>query len=257
MKPEDKQRFASLMATLSDYYQRKNMTADVLQLYWAGLSGFDVGEVEIAASKHLADERSGAFFPKISDLVARLKGQSLTANPGPEEAWAICARLMDPAETAVITDAMREAWAIAWPVMDMGDEVGARMAFRETYLRLTSQSHDAPRWEVQPGENREIRARRVAEAVQLGRLPPSAMEAHGLPSPTRGVAGLLEGARQAARKGLVSFHAAKLEAHLSALREALGEPSPDDGIDRRQAEREAFEAHREAELRRLAKRAAP
>ena len=43
-------------------------------------------------------------------------------------------RNRDP-PTGVLTDEMRIGWATCQPILDQGNEIGARLAFRETYAR--------------------------------------------------------------------------------------------------------------------------
>ena len=55
--------------------------------------------------------------------------------PGPEAAWAQVLWLKDERKSAVWCEEMRAAWAVALPLLDSGDEIAARMAFKETYSR--------------------------------------------------------------------------------------------------------------------------
>lgn len=91
-------------------------------------------------------------------------------HPGPEEAWAMCPR--DEASTVVWTDEIAEAFGVAAPLLET-DEVGARMAFRETYTRLLQQARDErrrPKWNASLGHDRAGRESALRDAVALGRL---------------------------------------------------------------------------------------
>jgi hypothetical protein len=97
---------------------------------------------------------------------------------------------------------------------------------------------------------------RVQEAVKAGKLSTSALSVHALPAPTQGIAGLLEAAkdrvRLAEKDGEIADHATKAIAHLQAIKEKLVAKYEDHGTAQREADRLAFESHRQAELDRLA-----
>jgi len=73
----------------------------------------------------------------------------------------------------VLTPEIQLAMQAAKPVMDLGDEVGARMAFRAAYDRLTDAARKAgtkPTWVVSLGHDPEGRINAVHQAQRLGRL---------------------------------------------------------------------------------------
>lgn len=94
--------------------------------------------------------------------------------PGAEEAWGmVAAALTDERESIVWSDEMAEASIPARELMSLGDKVGARMAFRESYERLVHEARDAgksPRWTASAGTDPERRAAVLMRAVELGRL---------------------------------------------------------------------------------------
>ena len=53
---------------------------------------------------------------------------------------------LDESETVVWTDQVAEAAAVARPILEAGDDVGARMAFRDAYERIVRERVDEPRW---------------------------------------------------------------------------------------------------------------
>lgn len=73
---EEKRRFASLMTSLADYYE-KSLSKGVLALYWEGLRQYDYEAIERAAWAHtqLPDE-AGRWMPKVSDLNKMLAGRT-------------------------------------------------------------------------------------------------------------------------------------------------------------------------------------
>ncbi|MFS7082118.1 hypothetical protein ABMZ19_25175, partial [Escherichia coli] len=71
---------------------------------------------------------------------------SASSRPGPEEAWSIAVRACDEAETVVMNDEIALAWGAAKPIFDLGDEVGARMAFKEVYERQVAAATGPAKW---------------------------------------------------------------------------------------------------------------
>lgn len=91
---------------------------------------------------------------------------------GPEEAWSLCPRGEDA--TVVWTDEIAEAYGTARPLLASGDEVAARMAFRETYTRLLQEARTERRrakWSPSFGHSLSGRSEPIVAAVERGRLP--------------------------------------------------------------------------------------
>lgn len=103
--------------------------------------------------------------------------------PGADEAWAIAISAQDECETVVWTDEISQAFAVARPILEARDKVGARMAFRDAYERITreSRAERAPvRWSVSLGNDPERRASALSAAVALRRIEAGAAQ-HLLP----------------------------------------------------------------------------
>jgi hypothetical protein len=107
--------------------------------------------------------------------------------------------IRDERETAVLSDEMRIGWIACQPILDLGDEVGARLAFRESYTREVEKARKmavAPRWTPTIGNDPTLRQTRLREAVEARRIGLDAVRSL-LPGPTphqiAQVAGLLEG----------------------------------------------------------------
>lgn len=100
----------------------------------------------------------------LADVLERLPGRHL----GAEEAWALCPRGED--DTVVWTDEIAQAFGVARPLLLEGDRVGARMAFKEAYARLTA-AGGKPQWMASMGHDTRGRVAPVMEAVRCGRLP--------------------------------------------------------------------------------------
>ena len=115
----------------------------------------------------------------LSDVISRLDD----GRPGVEEAWAMLP--MSERQSAVWTTEMSLAFGIALPLIGAGEIVAARMAFKETYLRLVSQARDAARpvqWLATLGHDPAGRESVLLQAVSLGRLTFAEAQMH-LPTP--------------------------------------------------------------------------
>lgn len=164
----------------------KALTADARSLFFAALAEFSIADVRKAFSAHLRDPQAGRFPPKPADLIGHLRGASADdGRPGAEEAWAIAVTSTDERATVVWTQDMAEAFAIAQPVLAMGDDVGARMAFKESYSRIVAQRRAqgvAPSWSAALGWDSAGREKALVDAVRLNRLPLAKVR-HMLPNP--------------------------------------------------------------------------
>ena len=90
--------------------------------------------------------------------------------PGVEEAWAMIPN--GEGDTVVWTEEMAEAFGVAVKLLDE-DSIAARMAFKETYLKIVSRARDEGKpvqWQVSLGHDKSGREGPVLEAVRLGRL---------------------------------------------------------------------------------------
>lgn len=105
----------------------------------------------------------------LADVIARI--QDADGRPGVEEAWSMIPR--DEADSVVLTDEMAMAMGAALPLLAAGDDVGARMAFKEVYSREVTQARAAGRpvhWFASLGHDTAGREPVIRQAVQQGRL---------------------------------------------------------------------------------------
>jgi hypothetical protein len=103
----------------------------------------------------------------IADVLTRLDD----GRPGVEEAWSMVPK--GEADTAVWTEEMAQAMGAAHPLLDSGDEVGARMAFKEVYQNLCRQARDRctpVAWSVSLGWDKSGRESAIKAGVAAGRL---------------------------------------------------------------------------------------
>lgn len=164
------------------------LSATAKAMFFRALGAHGIAEVRAALDAHVRDPQRGRFAPTPADVIAQIEGlASNDGRPGAEEAWAMALHARDEAETVVWTAEMAEAWSIARGVFELGDEVGARMAFREAYTRLVEdarRSHMPAAWSVSLGFDLERRTLAITVAVHAGRLPQEELQA--LPAPARG-----------------------------------------------------------------------
>lgn len=128
------------------------------------LLAYDTGTV-LAALNRCRRELTGRLT--LAAILQRLD----TGLPSADEAFGLLAEgWRNEALTVVVPEiAMQAAGMGAFGLFQAGDKTGARMAFREAYVRLAADVREA-RWTVSAGSDREQRTRAVEAAVRDGRL---------------------------------------------------------------------------------------
>lgn len=202
-------------------------------IFWRALSPHPLAVVRAALDAHVNDPERGKFVPVPADLLARIVGAAVDdGRPGSDEAWASALASADERETVVWSTEIAEAFTAARPVLEAGDEVGARMAFRQTYDRLVAAARRAGReveWQASLGTDPERRALAISAAARAGRATRTEHEALRLPSASIGTLLLASDGAPAEGGAIPAPPAAR--AALLALRERLAarqdEPSAD------------------------------
>lgn len=134
------------------------------RVFVSDLAGFP----EAAVMRSLArcrKEVRGALT--LADVISRLDD----GRPGPEEAWAMLPR--GEGATVVWTEEMAQAWGIVAPMLNAGEDVAARMAFKEAYVKAVGEARDQQipvKWTVSLGHDPGGREPALMQAVQKGRL---------------------------------------------------------------------------------------
>jgi len=161
-------------------------------IWFRALAAHDLATVRAAFDAHTADPQRGRFVPVPADILAQINASVADdGRPGAEEAWATAVIAADEAATVVWTAETAEAWRIAQPVLDGGDEVGARMAFKESYARLVQEAREkrvAPAWSVSQGHDPALRHIALERAAGAGLLRGPDLLA--LPAPAIGADGM-------------------------------------------------------------------
>ncbi|SPA44629.1 hypothetical protein [Cupriavidus taiwanensis] len=203
MHKTDYDAFAGMLDAIYSLHG-KTLPAEAKAMFFRAMSGFSLDVVRSAMDAHVRDSQRGQFPPKPADLMAQIEGAAVNdGRPGPDEAWAIALRGLDEAETVVTTAEIMEAFGVSRAVLDGGDEVGARMAFKDAYARIVQEARRAKKpagWTVSLGWDVEKRGEPVRKAVEAGLLPaptaaallPAPMPSEGLDCSPEGLARLKE-----------------------------------------------------------------
>ncbi|CCD28667.1 conserved hypothetical protein [Candidatus Glomeribacter gigasporarum BEG34] len=187
MSENDFDVFAVLLDAAYALYG-KALPAEAKAAYFESLKDWPMETVRAALNAHVRDAQRGQFAPKPADLIAQWEGYTAhDGRPEADEAWAIALAAQDEAATLVWTAEMMEAFGIARVVLDRGDQVGARMAFKDAYKRLVEAARKARRavhWQTSLGWDAEQREVALTQAVARRRISASTAAAL-LPPPDR------------------------------------------------------------------------
>lgn len=180
MKPSDLAEFNAILSECLSMWGNPP-SAGITATWFRTLAGYDLPTLSAAFSAHMRDPQNGKFEPKPAHIIEQIERAAKNdGRPGAEEAWAISLSARDEQDTVVWTSECCQAWAACQPVLQMGDEVGARMAFKEAYTRLVAEARAmcAPVvWEVSEGFDKDRRRIALATAVEAGRIPAGSFHA--------------------------------------------------------------------------------
>jgi hypothetical protein len=205
--------------------QPEQITDRVLDVWIRLLADIPLRYVERALEIH-AKDASAKHPPTPADVLEIIRERTQAQWPSADEAWSIALQAMDEDVTVVWCSEIAQAWNISRPIAEEGDNIGARMAFRESYRRLVREVQEAggePHWEVSLGHNPMLREAPLLQAVQNKLLAHETI-AHLLPGP-KPEAGSLMGLLQGPGKPDGAFPVGEF---LKGLKEVLlQEDSPD------------------------------
>lgn len=142
----------------------KSFSPAAARLFAADLDGYDERAVMKALTR-CRKELKGPFT--LEAVTSRIDD----GRPGVEEAWSMVPH--DEYKTVVWTDEMVRAWGIASPLIADGDNIGARMAFKEAYTKMIADARDQKepvKWSASLGHDKNGRESVLVDAVQKGRL---------------------------------------------------------------------------------------
>ncbi|WP_186216275.1 hypothetical protein [Burkholderia gladioli] len=238
MNDHDKRQLMAELNLAFEAARQPLPSPQVLRLFFDRLMPYPLPMVVNAIHRHID---TCEFAPTPAGLLKHLPKAS-DGRPGPDEAWAIAIRSADERETVVWTQEIAEAWTIARPVFD-GDEIGARMAFKDAYTRICERNRQlgvAPQWSVSQGFDAEKRVAVIAQAVQAGRL--------ALPQAKAAVP-LLAGESDPAPTVDVEANLARLKAMVAGIGSARDRSSAEKSALAREAAAGLAEAKRETARR--------
>lgn len=170
MRNEDKKDFAKLLADVMAGFSKPLPDGAMVATWFKLLAPFPASTIAAAFTAYVIERPD--FAPVPNSIVARCR--LLDGRPLDDEAWALALASRDEAETVVWTDEMAQAFLQCQTVLASGDEVGARMAFKDAYNRLvaTARAENRPAvWSVSQGWDVQRRAAAINQAVIAGRLP--------------------------------------------------------------------------------------
>lgn len=219
----------SVTAELTDTH----LSSMALAVMRRDLTAYADSSVIVALERCRMELRAGGRLT-VAEIIARIPD----GHPEPNEAWGVALAAQDERNTLVWTPEIRSAWfGGAGEIYADGDAVGARMAFIETYRRLTGEakaSKRPARWEVSLGHDAEQRETAIQQAVAAGRLGVDSV-AHLLPAPQMpalpsGQAAVALLISEAAKpKPMTPEEHEALTAKLAELREQLRKPAGQEG----------------------------
>lgn len=146
----------------------QTLSENAAALMAADLSTFPKEQLRTALSRTRMECTGRLTLKLILDQLDALQGRL-----GVNEAWALALRSRDEQETVVWTDEIEQAWVAASSMAQGRDLVGARMAFKDAYERITLQARDTlkrPEPRIAVGWDADRRLQVVVQAHQEGRL---------------------------------------------------------------------------------------
>lgn len=182
MRDTDTEAFVAMLSDVYGLYpSTRPLTAGQIAMFMRAVSAHAIEAIQAGFDAHVKDSQRGRFPPLPADVIAQIEGKAADdGRPGADEAWAIAVRSHDEAATIVWTEEIAHAWGIAKPVMHLGDEVGARVAFRDAYNRLVCEARRVgapPTWNASLGHDPEGRTQAITQAAAVGRLAHGAVPA--------------------------------------------------------------------------------
>ncbi len=181
MNEKDRIPFAKVLAATLDAYGRRPPMPETVELWFQVMQPFSLEQFRMACQAHVLISPKDPPTPGAINEILRAKD---TSRPGPEEAWAIAVKSNDESETVLMNDEIAQAWVTANPIFALGDEVGARMAFREVYARLVKEAKGPASWWPSIGTDPYKRDTALSEAKRQNLLPAPQIAAV-LPAPVK------------------------------------------------------------------------
>lgn len=164
-----KARFLQMLTKAMGAYGKPLPEPELIGSWIEMLAPYSLRVIGMAFAAYCDEEDR---FPPVPAGIAK-RCKQLDGRPGTEEAWAIALASRDESDTVVWTSEIAEAFGICSTVLSSGDEVGARMAFKDAYNRLVSNArmtNQPVQWSVSLGWDVSKREAVVSKAAAAGLL---------------------------------------------------------------------------------------
>lgn len=182
MEVNDKERFLQMLKKAMGAYDRKLPDPDIIDVWFDMLKPYSLSVIGRAFLAYCDSEPE--FAPKAASIAARCK--LMDGRPTADEAWAIALLSRDESDTVVWTEETARAMAACSSILELGDEVGARRSFIDSYNRMVAESrlNGVPaKWNVSLGHDPQRREIALQRAQTDGLLPAPVASAL-LPAPS-------------------------------------------------------------------------
>ena len=170
MNTNEKEEFTDLIINIFEIYSMKLTPASIM--IWTNLmNNYSFNKIKSALLNHV---KTSQFAPKPSDVISFI--ENLDGRPSADEAWGMIPR--NESVSAVLSQDMLSAMQFSQPLLNEGDQVAARMAFKDAYNRLVGEARKAGKaveWFPSLGDEKSGREQVIVEAIRLGRLKDSAL----------------------------------------------------------------------------------
>ena len=244
MRPEDKTEFDVALCGVLELNDKPVPSEAVIDIWMDALRPYSLQQVTRALTAHV---KKSKFAPKPADIIEVINLQD--GRPSSDEAWPIALKASDESATAVWTEEIEQAWFHCLPVFEQGDEVGARMTFRQFYDRLVSDARSqgiAVKWNVSLGHDPDLRKKALVQAETQGLIAHERIE-HLLPAPEPEGDGQHVAAIIGYDKKPEAPPSADVAANIAKLRNVLAKPTADRKAQKAE-QRKAIEAKRREKL---------
>jgi hypothetical protein len=182
MLKTDSDNFQTLIKTAYELASKPEPSLPALRFWWSALENYSYQDVKKAVH---AEVGSTSYLITPAGVLKHLTVDNFRLSA--DEAWAIAVQANDESATVVWTNEIAEAWGVSQTI---DDKVGARMAFKSAYERITEQAIKngvITSWTVTLGSDPEQRKQALETAESKGILTHDRVEKL-LPTPDKPLA---------------------------------------------------------------------
>jgi hypothetical protein len=150
------------------------LTEQRQEIYCGSLADVGQDQLQIAFRRARCELK---WFPKIAEireLAGVLSGELDDGRPGPEQAWARMPKGQHVEDDSIVwCEEERAAYSVCRSLLIEGDQIGARMAFKESYQNQLAEARSQRRpaqWTLSAGYDMSHRLSTLAAAVRENRM---------------------------------------------------------------------------------------